>query len=119
MDKPEGPDLRGAAASLEEAKTQIQKAVCQILRPPNSEHLWDISLKLGLIAAQFRDSDNRPAGLKITLVDRKEGARAMGSSQSPKKLAALAKARNVLAEKRRLEAERRMIYRRVARRKVV
>lgn len=106
--------MHAAADNLDKAHTHIKEAVMHILRPREAERLWILAERLGKIAVEFR-AGRRNAGLRLPLIDPRNGAAAMGSSKSEKKLVALAKAREVLAAKRRLSAEERMIRRRVAR----
>ncbi len=113
MDKWEAPNLVASAACLEVAHTQIKEAVRHILGPDEASPLVELAGLLGKIAAEFR-AGRQLAGLRIRLVSPKAGAAAMGASRSEKKLAGLARARAVLAETRRLKAERRMIRSRVA-----
>ena len=84
-----------------------------ILRPAEAEQLWALANAIGRVADEFR-AGRQLGGLRVSLMSPAAAAAAMGSSRSPKKLAALEKARQALAAKRQLQRERRIIRRRVA-----
>ena len=94
-------DLPGAARHLEAAHTAIVDAVAALKKPDGAKTLLEFGRKLSEMAQFFRDG-MLMKGLSVPLIDARTGARAMGSSRSEKKLEALAKARAVRLEKRRL-----------------
>lgn len=101
------PDLQAAARHLDQANTALKEAMIAVRRADGSDTWWSLANKLGQIAQHLREGRLK-AALEVPLVDSKVGAKAMGSSRSEKKLAALAKARAAKAEKdqmRRLTRE--------------
>ena len=101
MDSLGVPNLPAATRLLDQANTAIKEAVVALKRADGTEVWWSLATKIGVIADHLR-SDRLRAALQVPLVDSKVGARAMGSSRSEKKLAALAKARAAKAVKDQL-----------------
>jgi hypothetical protein len=95
------PDPSSAAIHIHAAVAELKRATIALGRVRGSEDLWELAERLDQMAGLFRDGKLN-AGLKVSLVTIRSGARVMGQTASPKKLEALAKARLVLAAKRRL-----------------
>ena len=104
----EDPLLEAAARSLREAQSSLADTVRLLNYRRNSEHLSLIANYLETVADAF-SAGRRDEGLALAFVDRKRAGQIMGRNRSVRKLAALAKARAVRAEKRRLAAEDRSI----------
>lgn len=106
------PDLKAAAEQFDKANTAIKKGVEKLLWPKGSDILTEIANRLGEMSAHLKDG-RLLAATRVQIVGAKAGASAMGRSRSEKKLASIASARAVLAGKRRIETEERMVRRRV------
>lgn len=105
MERSSVPEPLTAAKHLESARTSIAEAV-RALNRRETAPLVELVATLGQMAAHFREH-RLLAGLNVPIVSAKNGARALGKSRSPDKLAALARAREKLAEKRQREWEQR------------
>ena len=113
MNKNGVPDLGLAAQRLSSANEALLAAAEALRGADGVETLISLSRGLSEMSLKLRNG-MLLAGMRVPLVDSVVGAQAMGRSRSPKKLAALAKAREARAAKRRLDAERKMIRKRVA-----
>lgn len=107
------PDLPAAARHLESAKTSLLETARALRNHDGARDLKYLAEQFGKIAFEFTQG-RLSGGLQVKLIDNKMAARAMGRNASPKKLLKLARAREVRAEKRRIEKERREIQEKVA-----